>query len=310
MLVRNAFDALQRALLARGVHPGLRYGLAVSFAVLLATVPCKPVVAVVIQPVSVIAPGGAAVGTLSVWSNLDVPTPHGSETNGTPASGDVYATFTARDGMTLADAAAGFGVAGGHFNWLSVVLNGSGPAGMSPEAANTPDDPDRPGLQHVAFPFVDPLPGGNTGFGFAHQPADALPFYWGEGPGDVLPLGQHIRGSSLEFGDHPANAAGVSWDFRTYLCVMPGAAGQTAEKRFQVLGGFQWTFRESDPAGAQEASGLSALVVDSSDTGRINLALAGAGAFSSWSAVVPEPGTAGLLAIVIGLFLSQRCRRR
>jgi hypothetical protein len=257
-------------------------------------------------PVDVVLPSAGPIGTLAAWSGTDVPALRGSGTAGAGRAGDVFASFDAHAGQTLAATTAGAG--GGHWDWLNLVYAGGGASGTSAAAANTPRDPTAGTVAHVPFPWVDPVSGGNSGFGYAAQPADAEPFYWGELAGDSLPLGPHMTATSLTYFDHPVNLTGVYWDVATYLCAVPGDAGQSSQQSFLPVTGFTWRFTQG--VSGEVASGLSLAPLDASSITGINQALRNSG-FAGWSAaLVPEPAAAApvVVPLVAGLFTARAGR--
>jgi hypothetical protein len=173
------------------------------------------------------------LGTLTVNTNGDA-----------GATGDTGALFTLTSGSP-----ANFN--GGHFNWLNIVESGS--------ANFRPRDPTNP-AQRVNFPWVDPLDGGSFGFGF-NDPADHLPFYWDEGAPLTAPLTNHINGNVLDFFDHPSSGtANTTADFDTYLVFVKGPIGQTANRTFDVLAGWDWKLpdeRDAPPSSSSPASGAA-----------------------------------------------------
>ena len=245
---------------------------------------------------------GNAIGTMAVASNTTAPNVN---------NGDISDVFTIGNTFTMATAAAAANA--GHFNYLNIVVGGTGPgAGADAQTkANTPQDPSVVAATHIAFPWVDPTSGGNSGFGFAPQPADTFPFYYGETTDvavDEIPIGPQTTATTVKYFDHPNNLAGISWDFQTYLVGVPGAVGQTTNKTFDILGGFSWTFTESNPAATESISNLAAIA--NPDLTTLNTTLAAARNFPGWSAVpLPEPAGAGLLAVA-GLLQSRRRARR
>jgi hypothetical protein len=239
-------------------------------------------------------------------------------TNGAGIStnlGDIKAEFTHNqvDFETAAEICCA-----GHFNWLNIVRSGT-PAG------STPDDPDQAGQQNQTFPWVDPLPGGNLGFGFnLHD--DNLPYYWSEqtlanGPGaadDVVEeVSLNTAGSTLSYFDHPTNSAGTTWNFETYLVAVAGPVGDLVRKKFQVIAGFSWTFTDINNANDNgeiisnlmeipvNMASLPALIAD------LNGVLDRHDGFEDWTIMknicIPEPSTFALL-FVLGLAAASRRR--
>jgi PEP-CTERM motif len=235
-------------------------------------------------------------GTVNVQTNADA-------SGGTGVNGDITAQFNAVPSLMAAMAQCC-----GHFNWMNIVVSGT--------ANTTPQDPNNP-ANHAAFPWIDPADGGSFGFGF-NDPADNLPFYYDEQPVvGGIPLAGQITGNTLNYFDHPSNAANVTWTFDTYLVLVAGAAGQTTDENFAPLVGFTWTFTENAAGNGQLAiSGLAALTINAATLTSINNALDAPqnDNFGTWTAVnqsqiCPEPGTEAMLLAGLGVFLLYQRRR-
>ncbi len=236
---------------------------------------------------------GMNIGEVTVLTNDDVPM---------GSNGDVKANFV-HNQMNFAEAAEA--AWGGHFNWLNIVRSGT--------ANTTPDDPDQPGQQQVGFPWVDPLPGGNLGFGF-NLVDDMKPFYWSEENTEVADATNEGTNTFMFF-DRPENDPNVMWNFETYLVAVPGPVGQMAAMTFHILGGFKWKFNENAmdenlitnlmeiPVNAMT---INALIAD------INNVLDRHDAFEDWSVTshIPEPTSLTLLGITALGFCGVRIRRR
>ncbi|MDZ4659409.1 MAG: PEP-CTERM sorting domain-containing protein [Bythopirellula sp.] len=231
--------------------------------------------------------------------------------------GDIKAEFT--HNQVDFDTAAELCCAG-HFNWLNVVRSGS-PAG------STPDDPDQAGQQNQTFPWVDPLRGGNLGFGFdLHD--DNLPYYWSEqviangpGPDDnvVEEVSLNTAGATLSYFDHPTNAAGTTWQFETYLVAVAGPVGDLVKKRFQVIAGFSWIFTDINNANnnGEIISNLLEIPVNMATLPALITNLNGVldrhEGFKDWTIMknicVPEPSSLAIMVVMFAMVAAGRKRR-
>jgi hypothetical protein len=219
--------------------------------------------------------------TLTVSTNADA-----------GAVGDISAAATLSSGSPIS-------FNGGHLNWLNVVRNGS--------ADFRPGDP-RDRTRQVNFPWIDPLSGGNIGFRF-DLADDTLPFYWGEQAPTATEVPDHTVGRTLNFFDHPSDPGVPNGfaDFETYLLFIKGPVGQTANKTFDVLGGFDWTFTENATGTGELAiSNLGFAVITQALLSQLDGDLQRPYNFPGWHAV-PEPESLWLLFVGL-VFVMTRSR--
>ena len=232
--------------------------------------------------------GGVKVGELRARSNFVNP------------FDNVTANFTAgAGGVNFNINTAATQCKSGHFNWMNIVRNGT--------AGVTPDDPSQAGNQAVAYPWVDPLSGGNRALSTDPQSDDVnLPGYWTEAAPTPGELATHINGNVLDYSDQPQNAANVTANFETYLLGIPGDIGQTSHPTIAIFGAFTWTFTMSANGNTSTINNVAFLPIAAAAVASVNAVLSAARNFPNWTAV-PEPGSLSLL--LVGALALLRRRR-
>lgn len=192
---------------------------------------------------------------------------------------DIFSGVEATFSHTLSDfETAAKKSGGGHFNWLTLVSSGTNLKNQNP------DDPSRSGQQPAPYPRIDPLKGGNLGFGF-YLSDDSLPFYWGEESPTADEVPNNIDGNQFTFVDVPnlSTSEGAVWNFETYLVSVPGEVSQTEDKTFTPLMGFEWQFEQVDTdPNIRKINGLKEI---EPDTAELNTVLAKQHNFPEWEAV-------------------------
>lgn len=245
--------------------------------------------------------------------NIPVKDMHGDDagsidvTTSTDAMGKVtiVADYVPEENTTTDQAAEALW--GDHLNWVNIVVTGTPGA--------TPDDPDGGGSQD--YPLLDPLPGGNSGGGFAEVDADDLPFYLDEnnanddGGLSAQDLMDNLSPGSLVFEDGPSYTGEVMWKFNTYLAAINGGIDASdTDKTFHIVAGFMWTFNQ-DTSGVKTITNIMPITIDNSTIKShldlVNTAMDDHAATKDWEATshIPEPAT---LAVLLPIVLMRRRR--